>query len=418
MAEKRNPALFFILITLLIDTIGFGIIIPVMPDLIKGLTNFSTGEAAAYSGWLLAAYAITQFIFAPIVGGLSDRFGRRPVLLASLFGFGIDYLFLAFAPTIGWLFLGRIVAGIMGASFTTAAAYIGDISTPQTRAQNFGMIGAAFGIGFIIGPVIGGLVGGIDPRAPFIMSAILTLLNWLYGFFILPESLKPENRRKFEWSRANPVGTLVSLSKFKVIAGLFVSIALLYLAAHAVQSNWAFYTTESFDWGPQEIGISLGVVGIVTAFVQGYLIRIITPKLGAERSVYIGLAFYTAGLALFAFAPNGWTMYAFTIIYCFGGLAGPSLQGIMSGVVPPNAQGELQGGMTSLMAMTAVFGPVIMNGLFSYFSGPDAPVYFPGAAMLLGAVLGLFSTFVAKSTLKRATAAAKASQTGQPASAT
>lgn len=400
MSQQRNPALFFILITLLIDTIGFGIIIPVMPDLIQELSGGTLSEAAAYSGWLIAVYAIIQFFCAPIVGGLSDRYGRRPVLLAALFGFACDYAFLAFAPTLAWLFVGRAIAGIMGASFTTAAAYIGDISTKDDRAQNFGMIGAAFGLGFIIGPIIGGLLGDLGTRVPFMVAGGLTLLNWLYGFFILPESLKPENRRKFEWSRANPVGTLISLWKFELVAGLLVAVGLLYLAAHAVQSNWSFFTIERFNWEPRQIGISLGVVGVVTAVVQGYLIRMIIPKLGSRRAVYVGLGTYTLGLVLFAVATDGWMMYAFTVIYCFGGIAGPAMQGLMSGIVPPNAQGELQGGFTSMMALTAIFGPVIMNGLFAYFTSPEAPAYFPGAAMFLGAILCLISTIIARRTLK------------------
>jgi DHA1 family tetracycline resistance protein-like MFS transporter len=397
--SKRNPGLYFILVTLLIDTIGFGIIIPVIPNLIQELTKGSLSEAASVSGWLISSYAIVQFLCAPIVGGLSDRFGRRPVLLAALFGFAIDYAFTSFAPSIGWLFVGRIVAGIMGASFTTAAAYIADISTKENRAQNFGMIGAAFGLGFIIGPLLGGLLGGLGTRVPFMVAGALTLINFLYGYFVLPESLKVENRRKFEWSRANPVGTLVSLFRYKTVVGLFVAVGLLYLAAHAVQSNWAFFTIERFNWTTGKIGISLAVVGVVTAFVQGYLIRLIIPKLGTRRSVYIGLGLYTTGLLLFAFATQGWMMYAFTVVYCFGGIAGPALQGIMSGIVPPNAQGELQGGFTSMMALTAIVGPPLMNGLFGYFTGPDAPEYFPGAAMLLGALLCLISTVIARTTL-------------------
>jgi DHA1 family tetracycline resistance protein-like MFS transporter len=398
--SKRPAAIGFIFVTLLIDVIGFGIIIPVMPNLIQSLTGGSVSEAATYGGWLISAYAITQFVCAPIVGGLSDRFGRRPVLLASLFGFGIDYLFLAFAPTLSWLFIGRIVAGLMGASFTTAGAYIADISTPENRAQNFGMIGAAFGLGFIIGPVIGGLLGDFGPRMPFIAAAALTLLNWLYGFFILPESLKKENRRPFDWKRANPVGTLISLSRYKVIAGLFLALAFVYVSAHAVQSNWSYYTIEKFKWTPSLIGISLGVVGLVFAIVQGGLIRIIIPKLGQQRSVYFGLALYALGFLLYAIATQGWMMYAVTIVYCLGGIAGPALQGIMSGVVPPNEQGELQGGFTSLMSLASIVGPLLMNGIFAFFVSEKSPVYFPGAAMLLGAVLTLISSFLARKTLK------------------
>jgi DHA1 family tetracycline resistance protein-like MFS transporter len=371
-----------------------------MPQLVQELTGGSMSQAATYGGWLIASYAITQFVCSPIVGGLSDRFGRRPILLASLFGFGIDYLFLAFAPTIGWLFVGRVIAGIMGASFTTAGAYIADISPPEKRAQNFGMIGAAFGLGFIIGPVIGGLLGDFGSRVPFLVAASLSLLNWLYGFFILPESLTAEHRRKFEWKRANPVGTLSNLFKYPVIAGLIMTLALVYLSAHAVQSNWSYYTIEKFKWTPREIGISLGVVGFVSAIVQGLLIRKIIPRLGQQRSVYVGLALYALGFLLFAFSTHGWMMYAFTVVYCMGGIAGPALQGIMSGVVPPNAQGELQGGFTSLMSLASVVGPPVMNNLFAYFTDAGAPVYFPGAAMLLGAVMTLISAVLARRTLK------------------
>lgn len=401
MPSSRKPALGFIFITLLIDVTGLGIIIPVLPKLIQELSHGSLSEAAAYGGWLISVYAIMQFICSPIVGGLSDRFGRRPVLLASLFGFGLDYLFLAFAPTLGWLFVGRVIAGIMGASFTTAGAYIADISTPEKRAQNFGIIGAAFGLGFIIGPVIGGLLGSYGSRIPFIVAAALTLLNWLYGLFILPESLKPENRRKFEWKRANPVGTLKSLFRHQVIAGLFVSLAFLYISSHAVQSNWSYYSIEKFKWDERAIGISLGVVGLVSAVVQGWLIRLIIPKLGQERSVYVGLSLYALGFLLFGLATEGWMMYAITVVYCFGGIAGPALQGIMSGIVPPNEQGELQGGFTSLISITAIVGPPLMNNLFAYFSGANAPMYLPGAAMLLGAVLTIISSLLARRSLKR-----------------
>jgi len=401
MSSTRKPALGFIFITLLIDVTGLGIIIPVLPKLIQELSHGSLSEAAAYGGWLISVYAIMQFVCSPIMGGLSDRFGRRPVLLFSLFGFGLDYLFLAFAPTLGWLFVGRVIAGIMGASFTTAGAYIADISTPEKRAQNFGIIGAAFGLGFIIGPVIGGLLGSYGSRIPFMVAAALTLLNWLYGLFILPESLKPENRRKFEWKRANPVGTLKSLFRYKVIAGLFVSLAFLYISSHAVQSNWSYYSMEKFQWDERAIGISLGVVGLVSAIVQGGLIRIIIPKLGQERSVYVGLSLYALGFLLFGLATEGWMMYVITVVYCFGGIAGPALQGIMSGIVPPNEQGELQGGFTSLISITAIVGPPLMNNLFAYFSGDRSPIYLPGAAMLLGALLTIISSLLARRSLKR-----------------
>lgn len=401
---SKRPAVGFIFVTLILDVTGLGIIIPVMPTLIQELTGSTISQAAELGGWLISVYAIAQFFCAPIVGGLSDRFGRRPVLLASLFGFGLDYLFLAFAPTIGWLFVGRCIAGVMGASFTTGAAYIADVSTPENRSQNFGMIGAAFGLGFIIGPVIGGLLGGLGPRVPFMAAAGLSLLNWLYGFFILPESLKPENRRAFHWKRANPVGTLISLWRFPIVAGLIVALAFLYLSAHAVQSNWSYYTIEKFKWNEAAIGVSLGVVGIVSAIVQGGLIRVIIPKLGQQRSVYVGLGMYALGYTLFAFATQGWMMYGFTVVYCLGGIAMPALQGIMAGIVPASEQGELQGGFTSLMSFTSILGPPLMNGLFAHFTRVGTTVYFPGAAMLLGAILTLISSILARRTLKQGVA--------------
>lgn len=401
MHKRFSAGVGFVFVTLLIDMIGFGIIIPVLPGLIQELTQGSISEAAQYGGWLLAAYSITQFVFSPIVGGLSDRFGRRPIILASLFGFTLDYLFLAFAPTIAWLFVGRIVAGIMGASFTTASAYIADVSTPENRAQNFGMIGAIFGLGFIVGPLLGGVLGDFGPRVPFLVTAGLTALNFVYGWLFLPESLKPENRRTFDWKRANPVGTLMSVLQYKVVAGLFLALTLLNVASHAVQSNWSYYVIEKFQWTTTMIGISLAVVGLVFVAVQGGLIRVVLPRLGAPRTVYVGLLLYALGFLLYAFANQSWMMYAITVVYCLGGIAGPALQSIIAGEVPPNAQGELQGAFAGLMSITSVVGPLLMNSIFAWFASPQAPVYFPGAAMLLAGVLALVSCVLAQRALRR-----------------
>jgi DHA1 family tetracycline resistance protein-like MFS transporter len=399
MATKGKAALGFIFITLLLDVTGLGIIIPVIPKLIEGLIHGNISEASKYGGWLGFAYAIMQFLFAPIIGNLSDQYGRRPVLLFSLLGFGIDYVFLAFAPTIAWLFVGRIIAGIFGASFTTASAYIADISTPENRAQNFGMIGAAFGLGFIIGPVVGGLLGQYGARVPFIAAAVLSLVNAAYGYFVLPESLPKENRRKFDWKRANPLGSLVQLKKYPAVAGLIASLVLVYISAHAVQSTWTFFNIEKFGWSEKLIGYSLGFVGLMIAVVQGGLIRVIIPKLGNERSVYIGLLLYSIGFLLFAFASQTWMMFAFTVVYSMGGIAGPAIQGIISSAVPPNEQGELQGALTSLMSATSIIGPPLMTNLFSWFTRPQATIRFPGAPFLMAAVLVLASAILAYKSL-------------------
>ncbi|MBW0161937.1 MAG: TCR/Tet family MFS transporter [Sediminibacterium sp. Gen4] len=394
--QNRKAAIGFIFITLLIDVTGLGLIIPVMPKLIEDLLQTSDiSKASQYGGWLTFAYAFVQFLFAPVLGNLSDKYGRRPVLLFSLLGFGIDYLFLSFAPTIGWLFIGRVIAGITGASFTTASAYIADISTPENRAQNFGMIGAAFGLGFILGPMIGGLLGELGARVPFFVAAGLALLNCAYGYFVLPESLSKENRRNFEWRRANPVGSLLQLKKYPAVAGLIISMILIYIAGHAVQSNWSFFNIERFGWSPKMIGISLGIVGLLVGGVQGGLVRVINPRIGNEKSVYVGLGLYALGLVLFAFATEGWMMFVFLIPYCLGGIAGPALQSIISGHVPPNEQGELQGALTSLMSATSIIGPPLMTNLFAYFTHKEAPVYFPGAAFFLGALLMIASTYYA-----------------------
>ncbi len=403
MASNRSAAISFIFITLLIDVTGIGLIIPVVPGLIEELIHGDISEASKYSGWLAFAYAIMQFIFAPLLGNLSDRFGRRPVLLLSLFGLGIDYIFLALAPSIGWLFLGRIIAGLGGASFTTATAYIADISTPKNRAQNFGMVGAAFGVGFILGPVAGGLLGEYGVRIPFIAAACLSILNCAYGYFVLPESLAAENRRPFEWKRANPLSTLQQLKKYPAVSGLIISFFLIYLASNAVQSTWSFFTIKQFNWSAKMIGISLGLVGLLVGLVQGGLIRFINPLLGNKRSVYVGLALYSAGLFLFAFASQSWMMFVFLIPYCLGGICGPALQSIMSGQVPANQQGELQGGLTSIMSLTNIIGPVLMTGLFSYFTKPTTTVQFSGAAFFLGGIFMVVSLLLAYRSLHKNT---------------
>lgn len=401
MGSSKKAAVYFIFITLLIDVMGWGLIIPVMPDLISQLKNIPVNEASPYGAWLLSAYAVTQFVFAPVIGNLSDKYGRRPVLLCSLIGFGIDYLFLALAPTYGWLFIGRVIAGITGASFTTATAYIADISTAETRAKNFGMIGAAFGLGFILGPTLGGFLAGLGTRAPFYAAAILCLLNTLYGYFVLPESLSKEHRREFHWKRANPFGSLLLFKRYPTVGSLALSFFLIYMAAQSVQANWNFFTIYRFQWSEKMVGISLGVVGLLVGLVQAGLTRVVNPKLGNERSIYLGLILYSVGLVLFAFANKSWMMFAFLVPYCLGGIAGPSLQSVLAGHVPKNEQGELQGALTSVMSLTTVFGPPLMNNLFRFFTTGKNHIHFPGAPFLLGAIFMIGSALMAWITLKK-----------------
>jgi len=414
MASNKQAAVGFIFATILIDVIGLGIIIPVVPQLLQHLmhiTDKSDISSIAKPAMLMTfIYAVMQFIFAPILGSLSDHYGRRPILLFSLLGFGVDYIFLAFAPTIGWLFVGRMIAGITGASITTAAAYMADISDEKSRAKNFGMIGAAFGLGFIIGPLLGGLLGEWGPRIPFLVAAGLALINALYGYFILPESLDKEHRRAFDIKRANPIGSLKNLNKYPAVFGLIISLLFIYLAAHAVQSNWSFANISKFGWTPKMIGISLGVVGLLVSVVQGVLIRFINPKIGNEKSVYFGIMLYAIGLTLFAFASQSWMMFLFLIPYCLGGISGPALQAIISLHVSKNEQGELQGSLTGLQSLTTIIGPPMMIGLTSYFSIKNDPshIYFPGAAFLLGALFMILSAIIAYWVLKHDTSPSKA----------
>jgi MFS transporter, DHA1 family, tetracycline resistance protein len=397
MANKRSAGLLFIFITILIDVIGFGVIIPVVPDLIGELVHGDITVASWWGGVLMSTFAVMQFLFAPIMGGLSDQYGRRPVLLASLFVFGLDYIMLGFAPSITWLFLGRILAGITGASFSTATAYIADISEPEKRAQNFGMIGAAFGLGFIIGPILGGVLGqSFGIRVPFFASAGLALLNWLYGYFILPESLAVENRRPFDIKRANPISSIKRLANYPAILSLVFSLFFIYLAGHANQSAWQYITIEKFNWDKQMVGYSLGWVGLMVGIVQGGLSRIIIPKLGQERAVFIGLMVYSLGFFLFAFATQSWMMFVFTSIFAFGGICGPSLQSIISGHIPANEQGEIQGTLASLVSLTSIIGPLLMNNLlFHQFSQKGTNYYFPGAPFFVAGVLCLISFVIA-----------------------
>lgn len=401
MLKKSNSSLAFIFTTILIDCIGFGIIIPIIPNLIKQLNGSSISEASTVGGWLLFLYAIMQFIFAPILGGLSDQYGRRPILLIALLGLGLDNFLLAFAPNLSWLVIGRIIAGICGASFSTAGAYIADISTKEKRSQNFGLIGAAFGIGFIIGPLLGALFSKIDLRAPFMVAGCLSMLNFLFGLFFIPESLSHENRRKFDIKRANPLGTFMNLKRYPLLKGLILGQLILYIAGKTIEVIWGYYNILKFDWTEQEIGYSLAFVGVLISLVQGGLIRWFIPKYGQAKAIFYGVIFYAVGLFCFAFATSSWMMYAFLIPYCLGGLCGPALQGIISNQIPENEQGEIQGLNTSLMSVSAIISPLAMTTLFYQFSKNDAGIYFPGISFFISGILAIIAAVIIYFSLKK-----------------
>lgn len=399
---KRHAALGFIFVTVFIDVLGLGVIIPVLPKLLETLGHVNISVATQLSGYLTFTYALMQFIFSSVLGNLSDRYGRRPILLTSLVGFGIDYAFMAFAPSVFWLFVGRAIAGIAGASTTTATAYIADVSTGENRAANFGLIGAATGLGFIFGIALGGYLGDVGLKIPFLAAAGLALLNAAYGYFVLPESLAPENRRPFDWTRANPIGALKRLGMYPAIAGLVSAFTLVYIASKAVETVLAFFLIEKFKWTMSSIS-SLGIfIGVLLIGIQGGLIRIIIPKLGQEKSIVAGLLFYAIGLILIAFASQGWMMYLYMIPYCLGGISGPALQGLITSKVAANEQGELQGSLNSLLSVTTIIGPLLMTTLFAHFTNPKtSSIYFPGAPYLLGAILMLISTIIAVRNFKR-----------------
>lgn len=396
--EKRQAALPFILLTLFIDILGIGIIIPVLPELVKGFLGENTSQASFYYGIIAASYSLMQFIFAPIVGALSDRFGRRPVILASLFGLGIDFIIQGLAPSLLWLFVGRIFAGIFGASITTANAYIADVSTPENRARNYGLVGIMFGLGFIIGPSLGGLLGGYWIRLPFFVSAALALVNWLYGYFILPESLPPEKRSAFSLERANPLGTLRRLRTYPIVAGLAAAFACMSLAQRGLENVWVLYTGYRFGWEEYTNGLALGLVGLTAAIVQGGLIRPAVKRFGERGAVLLGLTVSICAFACYGLAYEGWMIPGIIIFGSLGGITGPAIQSIVAGSVDSSEQGNVQGALTSLMSLTNIIAPLFFTaGLFSFFTRekPELEILgttwiipnIPGAPFFLGSLL-------------------------------
>ena len=403
---SRKPALGFIFVTLVLDILGIGLIIPILPKLIEQLSGGNVSAASHTFGWLASLYSLMQFGFAPVLGSLSDRFGRRTVILASLLGSGFDYLLLAFAPSLPWFFLGRIIAGITGANITAANAYIADVSPPEKRAANFGLVAAAFGLGFIAGPALGGLLGNYGLRVPFYAAAALTFLNWLYGLLVLPESLPREQRRAFDWKRANPIGSFVALRRHPELRSLTETYFLISLAHQVFPSTWVLYTGYRYHWTPREVGLSLALVGVMAAIVQGGLARKIIPKLGERRSIVIGLTNATVFIALYGLASQGWMMYVLLTLGSFGGIAMPALQALVSRCVPLNEQGAVQGALASLASLAGILGPLLATGLFGYFISGKAPAHLPGAAFFASSLLVFIGLLLALRAFKKTTPAA------------
>jgi DHA1 family tetracycline resistance protein-like MFS transporter len=380
-------AVLFVLVTVLLDSVCFGLIMPVMPQLIVELTGEGLSRAAVYGGWLAFVYAALQFACAPVLGNLSDRFGRRPVLLFAVGALGVDFLIMGFAPSFAWLILGRALAGVAGASFTPAYAYIADVTPPAQRAQQFGLIGAAFGGGFILGPAIGGLLGELGPRAPFFAAASLSLVNFAYGLLVLPESLAPEVRRALDWRRANPLGTLVQMRKLPVVRGVLLALFLWQLAHQVMPSTWSYYTIYRFGWSEALVGASFAFVGVVMMASQATLPRLLVPRIGEARAVKLGLTIGGLGFLGYGLATRGWMMFALLLTWFVGAIVMPATNAFLSHHVPGGTMGELQGAVASLYSLSTIVGPPLMTQLFGYFSADAAPLRLPGAAFVFAFAL-------------------------------
>ena len=393
--KSRKPALTFVFITLALDILGIGLIIPITPRLIESLQPGGVAAASRTYGMLVALYSLMQFVCAPILGSLSDRYGRRPVILIALLGSALDYVFLAFAPTLAWFFVGRAISGISGANITAAMAYIADVSPPEKRAANFGLVGAAFGLGFILGPALGGVLGDVGLRVPFIVAGGLTLLNVLYGWFVLPESLASENRRNFSWARSNPVGSLLHLRRYPVVFGLAGTYFLIYLGHQVLPSTWVLYTSYRYGWTVKQTGLSLAVVGIMAAIVQGGLTRVVVARIGERKATIIGLIVAALSYAGYGLATKGWMIFPVLVVGSLSGIAGPAVQGLISRNVGADEQGGVQGSLTSLSSIAGIIGPPLATTLFAYFIRPTPSAHIPGAAFFFSSGLTITAMLLA-----------------------
>ncbi len=399
---RPQLAFAFIFVTVLLDSIGFGIIMPVVPQLIMDISGDTLTHAARTSGFLMFAFASMQFIASPVLGNLSDRYGRRPVLLCSLLAMGCNYLLMGWAPTLLWLFVGRFIGGMSASTYGIANAYVADTFPPEKRAQYFALLGAGFGTGFIVGPALGGFLGEYGPRTPFYAAAALTFVNVVYGLLVLPESLAPDHRRAFNFSRANPLGAFRQLWQYPTVIALILVYFCYMLGHFALPSVWAFFTIEKFNWSPSDIGVSLSAVGVAMIFVQAYLIRIVLPAWGPMKTAVVGLIATLASFLGYAFVPYAWMMYPVIVVGSLQGFVSPSLQSILSAHIPANAQGELQGAIGSMSGLVAILSPPFMTQLFSYFSSARAPVHFPGAPFFAAAIFTLLALVLLRTVAARA----------------
>jgi DHA1 family tetracycline resistance protein-like MFS transporter len=401
MTVAPARALAFILVTIFIDTVGFGIIIPVLPGLLMELLDGSLSTAALYGGALMFLFSGLQFLSAPVLGNLSDHFGRRPVLLGSLAAFSADFVVMGLSTTVGWLFFGRALSGIFSATYPVAAAYVADLTTPEQRARSFGLMGAAWGLGFVVGPALGGLLGDANPRLPFFVAAGLAAVNVIYGYFILPESLAPANRRPFSLKRANPIGAFRAMRQYPLVMGLLGALLLYHIAHDANPATWTYVTMAKFDWTPRDIGLSMSFVGVCAAVVQGLAVGPVVKRLGERRAMVAGFGLFAISFLGYAFATSGWQMYFWIVPFSFGTIASIATMALLSHQVPPNQQGELQGAVSSMRSITACFAPLMMTGLFSYFTSPAAPVQFPGASFLAASLLTAAAFILVLGVLRR-----------------
>jgi DHA1 family tetracycline resistance protein-like MFS transporter len=401
MTQAPQRALGFLLVTIFLDSAGIGIIIPVLPGLVMELTGGSLSTAAAWAGWLMFTFSALQFLSAPILGSLSDAFGRRPVLLGSLAAYAADYVLMGLAPTLLWLFIGRGLSGIFSATYPAASAYVADMTRPEERAKRFGFMGAAWGMGFVVGPALGGLIGDLDPRLPFFVAAGLAAINVLYGWFVLPESLAPENRRPFRLKSSHPIAAFRAMGKYPVVPGLLGALFLYHIAHDANPSTWTYVTMEKFGWTPRDVGLSMTFVGICAAVVQGGAVGPLVKRLGEWRAMTVGFLLFAVSFMGYAFATAGWQMYFWIVPFSFGTIASAAATALMSKQVPANGQGELQGAVSSLRSVTACIAPPMLTGLFSFFTSPAAPVQFPGVSFFTAGLLTLVALVLVRLVLRR-----------------